>query len=271
MGAQSLVIGKMFGEGFQYGKRKISAMKNDEFNKLTFEDMMSNARQEIQASIPTMQAAMRDMTPMVETIIQEFTSYLSKVINAVPTVAVSVAKDVAVSGLGGPAGIAYEQVFQMIKDMFPSLPEAEARRGADSLASAIGASAPAPQYIGTKFKQSTISGLTVEQAREQARQKQLLYEQQQREYKKAQLLIKKDFKPVVPQLGIAESQAKVKRKAGQSQIMARKEFIREIAQAHAALKKGAAVIGRAETMATIKHLRRVQQQLVNLLARYRFD
>ncbi len=58
MGAQSLVIGKMFGEGFQYGKRKISAMPNEEFNKLTFEDMMSNARDEMKASIPTMQAAL---------------------------------------------------------------------------------------------------------------------------------------------------------------------------------------------------------------------
>ncbi len=42
MGAQSLVIGKMFGVGFQYGKRKISAMSNEEFNKLTFQDTSCN-------------------------------------------------------------------------------------------------------------------------------------------------------------------------------------------------------------------------------------
>ncbi len=84
MGAQSLVIGKMFGEGFQYGKRKISAMPNEEFNKLTFEAMMSNARSEMQASIPTMQKALQDMKPMVETVVHEFTNYLSLVISEAP-------------------------------------------------------------------------------------------------------------------------------------------------------------------------------------------
>ncbi len=79
MGAQSLVIGKMFGEGFQYGKRKISAMSNEEFNKLTFESMMSNAREEIKASIPSMQAAMQDMAPLVDTVVREFFNYISQV------------------------------------------------------------------------------------------------------------------------------------------------------------------------------------------------
>ncbi len=79
MGAQSLVIGKMFGEGFQYGKRKISAMPNEEFNQLTFEKMMSNAREEIKASIPTMNAAMQDMSPMVEVVVREFFNYVSLV------------------------------------------------------------------------------------------------------------------------------------------------------------------------------------------------
>ncbi len=81
MGAQSLVIGKMFGEGFQYGKRKISAMSNEEFNKLTFQDMMSNARTEMQASIPTMQAALADMQPMVQTVVHEFIDYIKLVKN----------------------------------------------------------------------------------------------------------------------------------------------------------------------------------------------
>ncbi len=79
MGAQSLVIGKMFGEGFQYGKRKISAMSNEEFNKLTFEDMMSNARTELKASIPTINASLQDMQPMVEVVVREFFNYLSLV------------------------------------------------------------------------------------------------------------------------------------------------------------------------------------------------
>jgi len=83
MGAQSLVIGKMFGEGFQYGKRKISAMPNEEFNKLTFEDMMSNARAELKASLPTINASLQDMQPMVEVVVREFFQYISIVTKAV--------------------------------------------------------------------------------------------------------------------------------------------------------------------------------------------
>ncbi len=88
MGAQSLVIGKMFGEGFQYGKRKISAMPNEEFNKLTFEKLMSNAREEIKASIPTMNLAMQDMKPMVDVVVREFFNYItlvSKIITGTST------------------------------------------------------------------------------------------------------------------------------------------------------------------------------------------
>jgi len=84
MGAQSLVIGKMFGEGFQYGKRKISAMPNEEFNKLTMQDMMSNARTEMQASIPIMQEALRDMQPLVETVVHEFFNYIKIIAAMIP-------------------------------------------------------------------------------------------------------------------------------------------------------------------------------------------
>ncbi len=83
MGAQSLVIGKMFGEGFQYGKRKISAMSNEEFNKLTFEDMMSNARTELKASIPTINASLQDMDEMVVVVVNEFLKYIGLVTKTV--------------------------------------------------------------------------------------------------------------------------------------------------------------------------------------------
>ncbi len=89
MGAQSLVIGKMFGEGFQYGKRKISAMTNEEFNKLTFEDMMSNARIELRNSIPTMNGALQDMKPMVDVVVREFLQYINEVSKTLQAVTVT--------------------------------------------------------------------------------------------------------------------------------------------------------------------------------------
>ncbi len=128
MGAQSLVIGKMFGEGFQYGKRKISAMPNEEFNKLTFEGMMSNARKEMIASIPTMQAALKDMTPLVSTIIQEFTAYLSEVIKAVPesadTIVNQVAHQLFPHGETTQNSTEFQNFMAAIQNQFPSLPSA---------------------------------------------------------------------------------------------------------------------------------------------------
>ncbi len=128
MGAQSLVIGKMFGEGFQYGKRKISAMPNEEFNKLTFENMMSNAREELKASIPTMQAALQDMTPLVETIITEFTEYLSKVLERVPEVAGELVSPTIASGLAGPVPIAAEIVARNIPQAVGTITSGTGRR-----------------------------------------------------------------------------------------------------------------------------------------------
>jgi len=43
------------------------------------EDLMSNARTELKASIPTMQAALQDMTPMVETVVRLFFDYVTVV------------------------------------------------------------------------------------------------------------------------------------------------------------------------------------------------
>ncbi len=42
MATQSLVMGEAFGKAFQFGKRKISAMSNEEFNKLDIETVASN-------------------------------------------------------------------------------------------------------------------------------------------------------------------------------------------------------------------------------------
>ncbi len=41
MATQSLVMGEAFGKAFQFGKRKISSMSNDDFNKLKIEDVAS--------------------------------------------------------------------------------------------------------------------------------------------------------------------------------------------------------------------------------------
>ncbi len=157
MGAQSLVIGKMFGEGFQYGKRKISAMPNEEFNKLTFEDMMSNAREEIKASIPTMQAAMHDMQAMVETVVSEFVDYLGIVVKRAPVEAASLGKDI-----------------------FGNIPDelVEFQKRLEDLYKSFGLPMPAIRAYASNIPltgPSTVSGLTVQEARDKAIKNQNRY------------------------------------------------------------------------------------------------
>jgi len=71
MGIQSAVMAKQFGENFQYGKRRISAMSNDEFNKLTPKMIQDNANAELKAMIPSMQASITDMRQFQEFMIKE--------------------------------------------------------------------------------------------------------------------------------------------------------------------------------------------------------
>ncbi len=72
MGIQSAVMAKQFGENFQYGKRRISAMSNAEFNSITMEKLLRENTNELKRMIPTMEESMKDMSALVPVIIREF-------------------------------------------------------------------------------------------------------------------------------------------------------------------------------------------------------
>ncbi len=72
MGIQSAVMAKQFGENFQFGKRRISAMSNDAFNKLTPKILMENSSSELREMIPSMKDSLRSMDEFQKFIIQEF-------------------------------------------------------------------------------------------------------------------------------------------------------------------------------------------------------
>ncbi len=60
MATQSLVMGEAFGRAFQFGKRKISAMSNEDFNKLEMEQMASEMFAAYKNIIPNLSTSMKD-------------------------------------------------------------------------------------------------------------------------------------------------------------------------------------------------------------------
>ncbi len=58
---QSAAIGSGFGSYYQFSKRKISAMSNDEFNKLTFEDLTAEQYRNFNHLTTNMGQSFRDM------------------------------------------------------------------------------------------------------------------------------------------------------------------------------------------------------------------
>jgi len=102
MGIQSAVMAKQFGENFQYGKRRISAMSNDEFNKLTPKMIQDNANAELKAMIPSMQSSVTDMRGFQEFLVKEFILMVDQLIKA---------------GLGSLLGLTEKGVTQAIADI----------------------------------------------------------------------------------------------------------------------------------------------------------
>ncbi len=82
MGIQSAVMAKQFGENFQYGKRRISALDNDTFNKLTPKLMLSNANKELADMIPEMKESITSMHEFQEFLVREFLIMIDNIIKA---------------------------------------------------------------------------------------------------------------------------------------------------------------------------------------------
>ncbi len=91
MGIQSGVMAQQFGMNFQYGKRKISSMSNEEFNKLTPAQLQVNMNEQIKLLIPTFGEALKEMRPFQRMIFEEML--------AVFKTAVDVGLDVARAGV----------------------------------------------------------------------------------------------------------------------------------------------------------------------------
>ncbi len=82
MAAQSFAMGHAFGTSFQYGKRKISSMTNEEFNVLNVTDLHNQLQADIRAMIPSMNESFHRMESFQIEIIQSMINTLSRGVDA---------------------------------------------------------------------------------------------------------------------------------------------------------------------------------------------
>ncbi len=81
MAVQSMVMGDAFGRSYQYGKRKISAMTNEEFNKYTKEMMAREVFTDYKQIIPQLDQAIKDSTVLQTDIVREMLKILPQLIH----------------------------------------------------------------------------------------------------------------------------------------------------------------------------------------------
>ncbi len=84
MGSQSAVMMKMAGEQWQYGKRRISAMSNEDFNKMTPLKLFQIETQELKQMIPLMEDSMKSMNQLTPMIVKEMVDLVKVFIEVAP-------------------------------------------------------------------------------------------------------------------------------------------------------------------------------------------
>ncbi len=263
MPIQSYLMMYFAGAGWQIGKRKISAIPNEEFNKMSANDLLKGFTADLRETIPTLESSMNDVTPLIKTLIEQYGDFIRIAIETIPQLAQNV--------VGGTAGAnlqsnlqGFDNILKWIKQQFPNLPES------DAMLMTVKIDKINRNLASTKFEApplSTIKGLTVPEAQQQARDKQIAFEKVQELARQksvpGRIVFTKSKQPI-PQV----RQGLTKKAAGQSQIFERLKLIRNIAVNTKLLKAGGVSTKILEVYA--KRIRNDQQTLVNLLARYRF-
>ncbi len=72
MAGQSLAMGEAFGKGFQYGKRKISSMSNEEFNALDFKGLSESLATDYRVMIPSLEKSIRASDTLQRAVFEAF-------------------------------------------------------------------------------------------------------------------------------------------------------------------------------------------------------
>ncbi len=84
MPIQSYLMMYFAGSGWQYGKRRISAMSNEEFNALTPESLIAQHSDELKRIMPTLEKSLNDITPLIRILIEQYGDFIKEALKALP-------------------------------------------------------------------------------------------------------------------------------------------------------------------------------------------
>ncbi len=257
LATQGFAIMYYGGAGWQFGKRKVSGMSNEEVNKMSPNEFLMKLHSETRTMVPTMAQGMKDMTPLVKTTLELFGTYIREAIKAFPQVVQNILGSTdsgEFSNIPTSSGSSGNLPPQMASFLhyFATLSKATKLQIVQE---------------AEKSKPSTITGFNVSEAQAQALEKQKDFLEDQ---KKKSLKLKILTTVIKTPLPIAPFK-KTKKKAGQSQIMHRNLLIKNIAIIGKQLSQLPSWKRKGAGFKSIqKNLFSQQQQLVNLLDRYRF-
>ncbi len=113
MAGQSFAMGEAFGKGFQYGKRRISAMTNEDFNAMSAKNHFEETTADISAMIPSMKAQMNNFSTLQTDIIKTLIEQLKDAGITIGEAVASGAGDVFAEGPPGGTAIAQSSLDQL--------------------------------------------------------------------------------------------------------------------------------------------------------------
>ncbi len=90
MPIQSYLMMYFAGAGWQIGKRKISAIPNDKFNKMSAKDLLEGFTADLRGTIPTLERSLQDITPLIKTLIEQYGDFVTVALKEIPQAAQNV-------------------------------------------------------------------------------------------------------------------------------------------------------------------------------------
>ncbi len=132
MPIQSYLMMYFAGAGWQIGKRKMSAIPNDEFNKMSAKQLLEGFTADLRSTIPTLERSLNDITPLIETLIKQYGEFVTLAASVIPKVAEQTAQDIFTASTSKEGTFA-----NWLRGLFPSLPDADAKMMAKQLSKSV--------------------------------------------------------------------------------------------------------------------------------------